>query len=116
MSLENIITGFQDQFETPITSMGSNFVTIGYELGVNLHLGIHTEWDAAVTGVMYLEYTGDRSKFPTSWVPFNAINVDSTMRDLMFLDANLAIARFRLRWEVISGNANLTGYIVRKRG
>lgn len=116
MSLENVLNGFIDNLEAPITSMGADFVTIGYELGANLHLGIHLEWDDVATGVMYLEYSGDRAKYPTSWVPFNAINVDSTMRDLMFLDSNLAISKFRLKWQRISGTGNLSGYIVRKKG
>lgn len=116
MALPDNTAEFVDQSEAYITSMGADFTTYAYLLGGSQHIGIHIEWDAAVTGVMYLEYSGDFNVSTTSWVAFNAINVDASMRDLMFLDANLAIARFRIKWQVLTGTANVLGHIIRQKG
>lgn len=116
MPLDDSTAEFVDQAGAYITSMSADFVTYAYLLGGSQNIGLHIEWDAAVTGVMYLEYSGDFALNTTSWVAFNAINVDSSMRELMFLDANLAIARFRLKWQRLTGTANVMGYINRQKG
>lgn len=116
MALNENHAEFVDPAENYITSMGTDFVTYAYLLGGSQHIGIHVEWDAEVTGVMYLEYSGDYDVATTSWVTFNAINVDNTMRDLMFLDANLAVARFRIKWQRLTGNANVVAHIIRQKG
>lgn len=105
----------------PIADMNSSWVTKAYDMIDFLHLCAHLVWDdLSPTGTLTLEYTGDPLKDgggePTSWATKNVTNVDGSFQEQMYLDANLPISAFRLRFDYISGAANLAAFIVKKRG
>jgi hypothetical protein len=118
MSQVTIIKGLHDEDNDPIESMGASFTTKPYQLGTNLHLGVHLFWDTAVAGTLFLEYSCDPvdSDGVQSWVVKNEVQLDGTERSEMILDANIPVISFRLRFVRVSGNAVLKGYIVLKTG
>lgn len=107
-----------------IENLNADWTSKSYEFGDNSLLCIHLGWsDASVEGTLYLEYSGDpindgegggaEAEF---WDVKNAIVLDGSFSSQMFLDSNLAISTFRLRFEHTSGTATLKSRIVRKRG
>lgn len=119
MSQTIVIKGLHDEDSDPITSMGSSFTTKAYQMGSNLHLGIHLFWDApGVTGTLYLEYSCDPvdSDGVQNWEIKNGITLSGSSTSEMILDANLPIISFRLRFVRVSGSANLNAYTVLKTG
>jgi hypothetical protein len=118
MSQTTVIKGFHDEDHDPIVSMGSSFTTKPYQLGSNLHLGVHLFWDAQVTGTLFLEYSCDPvdNDGVQDWVIKNEIPLDGTERSELILDANIPVISFRIRFARVSGSANLKGYIVLKTG
>ena len=104
-----------------ITNLNANWQTKTYELGDNVHLGVHIFWDnIALTGIMTLEYScdplRDGQNESANWVPKDVTNIDGSFTEIMFLDANLPVACFRLRFEHVSGAASLSSFISKKRG
>jgi hypothetical protein len=121
----DVIRKLQDASGADIVDMNSSWTTKTYALGDNLHLCVHLFWDnISPTGTMTLEYSGDpEAAFPgdteneaTSWIAKNVTNVDGTYSELMYLDANLPVAAFRVKFQYLSGAADLEAFIVKKRG
>jgi hypothetical protein len=110
----------QDENGNEINSMGTSWTTRAYALGDNLHLCIHLFWTSITPqGVLTLEYSGDpvgdNSEFVQQWIAKDITHLDGSFQDQMYLDANLPVASFRLKYVRISGTAGLSGYIVKKR-
>jgi hypothetical protein len=118
MSQTTIIKGLHDENHDPIISMGSSFTTKSYQLGNNLHLGVHLFWDAEVTGTLFLEYSCDPvdSDDVQSWIVKNEVSIVSSSRAEMILDANIPVVSFRLRFVRVTGSAVLKSYVVLKTG
>jgi hypothetical protein len=113
----DIIRGLKDISETPITSMGASWETIAYEFGHNLHLCVHVYWsNPSPQGILYLEYTGDPSPIPESWILKDSVILNGTFQEHMFLDSDLAVYAFRLRFVHSSGGGAMESYIIKKRG
>lgn len=116
----NVIKQLTDQNEAPISNMDASWTSRWYSMGENLHLCIHLLWDDnSPEGDLYLDYSGDPiddgSQVTVGFSVKNQVVLDGTFQDEMFLDANLAVASFRLRFEHTAGAANLNTFIVRKR-
>lgn len=108
-----------DASNVAINDMDASWTTKAYEMIDHLHLCIQLQWDSLTpTGTMTLEYSGDPIREgavePTNWIAKDITNIDGTFQELMYLDANLPIACFRLRFQHVSGAANLISYIVKK--
>lgn len=118
MSQTIVIKGLHDEDNDPIESMGSSFTTKPYQLGSNLHLGVHLFWDSPVTGSLFLEYSCDPvdSDSVQNWVVKNEIPVIEEDLSQMILDANIPVVSFRLRFVHVTGSANLKSYTVLKTG
>jgi hypothetical protein len=121
----DVIRKLQDASGIDIVNMNANWTTKTYPMGDNLHLCIHLFWDnIAPVGSMFLEYSGDPEAATqddtedeaASWVVKELTVVDGTFAELMYLDANLPVACFRLRFEWTSGAADLEAFIVKKKG
>jgi len=123
-----IIRELRDASNAPIVDMDASWTSKTYPMGDNLHLCIHLFWDnVAPIGTVILEYSGDPEAAvaaaagdtqdeAVNWVAKDATIVDGSYSDLMYLDSNLPVACFRLRFVHVSGSANLQAFIVRKRG
>jgi hypothetical protein len=116
----NVIRELEDENFDPIVDMNADWTSKAYALGDNLHLCIHLFWDSiAPIGTMTLEYSGDPvndgSESVQNWVAKDVSAIDGTFGEIMYLDANLPIACFRIKYQRISGTANLSTYIVKKR-
>jgi hypothetical protein len=116
-----VIKQLKDQNDVDIVSMGASWTSKAYPMDDNLHLCVHLFWDAlAPQGTLTLEYSGDPlndgSELVDNWVAKDVTNVDGNFEEVMYLDANLPAASFRIKFQHISGSANLSTYIVRKRG
>jgi hypothetical protein len=117
----HIIDTLTDDSGNEITTMNTSWTTKAYELGSNLHLGIHLSWNnVAVQGTLTLEYSCDpvRHDGVAVWVEKKVVTLDGTFSDLMIVDSDVPIASFRLVWARTSGDSGgLAGtYIVKKRG
>jgi len=115
--MDNII-GLRDQNYLPIIDLDADWTTKDYELGLNKHLCIQLGWDnAALEGDVFLDYSaeqGNDSDGVSVWTVKSAVNLDGTFQEVMFLDSNLAIGSFRLRFTHTLGSANMTANITRK--
>lgn len=101
------ISILEDVSGTPITSMGASWESRAYVLGNNNNLCVHLAWDnIAPVGTMYLDYSGD--PLGSIWEPFNTVVIDGSFSSHMFLDSNIAVAAFRIRYDSTSGTANIT--------
>lgn len=120
----NILRAIKDEFSQPILNMNASWNSRPYELEDNVHLGIQLKWDnAAVTGTIYLDYSlspivsgSSPMTIEGDWLTNNTVTLDGTFQQIMFLDANLAITAFRLRFVRTAGTANLLSYVNRKKG
>lgn len=120
MSLDPLLRQLYDDSDALINHMSSDWTAAAIPMGQNLHLCIHIFWDdPAVTGTLTLEYsadsTWDGSPVIEDWVEFNVVNLDGTFSNVMFLDKDLPISSFRLRFDHISGTANMKAYVKRMR-
>lgn len=113
-----IIKGLEDINGNAITDMGANWETKPYSFENLLHLAAQIYWsDPAIEGDMYLEYTCDSRRDRTSidlWETFQTVNLDGTFRSVLFLDANLAVASYRIRFVHSSGSGSVDARIVGK--
>jgi hypothetical protein len=124
MSVPSIIRSLEDVNGFPITDMNADWESKPYQLGDHLHLSIQLRWsNAALTGVIYIDYTNDTINDGTpliaeeDWAPFSAINLDGTFQSILTLDDNLAVSCFRVRYSRVAGSATLDKVLIaRKRG
>lgn len=108
---------------TPITDMNSDWVTMAYNFDHHNILAIQMRWsDINLRGVLYIDYSNETcletgSNIPDAdWAPFSAINLDGTFQSILHLDAELGVNSFRLRFDNVSGTANIDKvFINRKR-
>jgi hypothetical protein len=112
-----VIKNLQTSLGEDITSMAASWATKAYQFGSNLHLGIHLFWDAPVTGTMFLEYSCDPvdADGVQNWVIKNQVSI-TTDQALMLLDANVPVISFRVRFERLTGSANVKSYVILKTG
>jgi hypothetical protein len=109
--------GLETEGGVEITSLDSSWTTKAYEFGEFNHLGIQLFWtDGTVTGTLYLDYSCDPpGDGVENWLENNVVSLDGTFDKVLILDANLPITAWRLRWDHISGTADVAAYAVKKR-
>lgn len=107
--------GLEQADGTPIENLNADFTSKWYSFGEFLHMALHLGWDnIAAQGNLFLDYSCDPDG--VIYTVKNDITLDGTFNEQMFLDANLAISNYRLRYVRISGNANLEMFHNNKRG
>lgn len=118
MYTRKIIKKLEDINGNEITNMGASWVTRPYELENLLHLAAHVYWDnPAITGFLFLEYSVDsaRDKTPIDkWEVYNGVELDGTFDSMMFLDSNVPVSSYRLRFTHNAGAGSLQARILTK--
>lgn len=123
MVLPTVIRELKDQNNQSIDNMNADWVSKAYAIGENTMLCIQLRWDdITLTGVLYLDYSGDTINDGTDdiaeddWANFETTNVDGTFKSIMYLDKELSASSFRLRFVHTTGIADLRKvFIVRKK-
>lgn len=114
------MTILKDSNDVPITSMGADWISKRYPMGDNFMLNVHLLWDdVAPEGSLFLEYSGKEDADPANrddWEVKNVVTVDGTFKSQMFIDANLCLGWFIVRYERTSGTAALEGYVKALKG
>jgi hypothetical protein len=107
-----------DENDNPITDMGVDWTSKAYDFENLLFLAAHVYWtNIAITGTLFLEYSCDHTRDRSAidvWEAKNEETLDGSYTSLMFLDSNLAIASFRLRFVHASGAGDVAAKIVAK--
>ena len=108
MSTPKFIVGLKDAAGDPITNMGANWTSKWYPFPYN-HLSSHLKWsNVAIEGTLHLDYSSDPAGSISSIK--NSIVLDGTFDETLFLDANLAINSYRLRFEHTSGAGTVSAF------
>jgi hypothetical protein len=101
-----------------ITNLNASWTSEPLSMAKALHLGVQLGWsDSSVEGNMFLEYTCDprgQSADSVFWTTKSEVTLDGTFGELLFLDENLSVSNFRLRFVHSSGAADLQTFIARK--
>lgn len=114
-------SGLIDESGNDIVDLNANWTSKPYSLGDFRSFGIQLLWDnAAVTGTMVLEYTCDPSGARDGaeiggWTEKNLVALDGSFAELLFLDADVPIANWRLRFVHTAGSANLETFVTRRQ-
>jgi hypothetical protein len=117
MSREKLIRSLIKDDGTEVTNLNSSFTSRPYQMGSHLHLGIQLKWTGSPLGIMHLEYSCDPdSSSDDDFEPYNSINMDGSFDGILFLDSNVAIAQFRLRYESTSGTTSAFKSSVLRKG
>jgi hypothetical protein len=107
MSIGQNIPGLKDAAGLDITNMNASWTSKWYSLVEFLHLCVQIGWsNMTPTGTLFLDYSADPDG--NIFSVKNAITVDGTFDEQMFLDADLAANNYRLRFVRTAGAANLT--------
>lgn len=108
----------KDENGNPIINMNGSWTSKIYSLGKHDSYGLQLYWDnAAVLGTVELQYTcqpAGESTDVTAWTVKSSVVLDGTFNELMFLDALLPVASFRVVFTHAANGANLDSYITRK--
>jgi hypothetical protein len=96
-----------------IVSMGASWVSQAYRVLQSKFFSIHLVWnDDTPRGMLTLQYTNDQSL--VEWIDKDIVNVDGTFEDVLFIDADITIAAFRIKFDRTAGDADLKSFIIRK--
>jgi hypothetical protein len=120
MALEDTIKQLKRADLTDIVNLNADWTTCIMSLGENHHLGVHLWWDnVAVTGTLYIDYScdiaEDQANFDDTSMPtITTVALNGTFQEYMFLDKDIPVASFRIRFVHTSATANLKARIVRK--
>jgi hypothetical protein len=112
-------SGIKDESNVLISSMGAAWTTQAYPMGQNTMLSVHLAWTGTPVGTLYLDYSSERcdqGDTVSSWVNKTEVDVDGTFNEEMFLDAQLPVASYRLRFVSTSGTGVLSSWTFNKRG
>lgn len=104
------IQGLKDAGGADITNMGANWTSKWYPFGKWDIFSLQLLWsNAAITGTLYL----DISSGPDGDIPENknTIVVDGSFGQYTFLDAQLAVLSYRLRFVHTAGAGTLSKVI-----
>lgn len=117
MSVGKHIVGLKAVNGDDILDMDANWTSKWYPFGYFAHLAVQLKWDdPLVEGTLYLDYTADPDAATDVYTVKNNVLLDGTFDEMLFLDSNLPVVSYRLRFEHSSGSADLLAFHNYKRG
>lgn len=115
MSIGQLIQGLEKANGDTIIDLNANWTSKWYPFGEFLNMAVHLKWsDINVQGSLYLDYSTDPDG--SFYTVKNNIALDGSFDEMLFLDSNLAVTAYRLRFEHTLGAADLLSFHNYKRG
>lgn len=109
MSYPGLFKGLKDASDQPIEDLNADWTSKWYSFAKFVQFSLQLGWDnATVEGELFLDYSSDPDG--SIFTVKSAVTLDGSFNEALFLDADLGVAAYRLRFTNSSGTANLTAF------